>query len=281
MVSTALREEAVEVVQDADVAVVTVGETYELSGEASSRSDIDLPGEQRELLEALQTTGTPVVAVLMNGRPLAIPWLSENVPAILETWFLGTEAGDAIADVLFGNHNPSGRLPMSFPQTVGQVPIHYNHLPTGRPQHRAETGWGTSYLDVPNDPLYAFGHGLSYTSFEYADLELSASTIGMDEPLTVSVTIENTGEVAGSEVVQVYTRDLVGSCSRPVKELKRFRKLELKPGDHCEVTFEIESSDLAFWTANDEFAAEPGEFEVMVGHAADDIRLADTFELRE
>ncbi|MCO8256615.1 beta-glucosidase BglX [Haladaptatus sp. AB618] len=280
MVSATLREEAIETVEETDVAVVAVGESYELSGEASSRSDIDLPGEQQELLEALQATGTPVVAVLMNGRPLALPWLSENVPAILETWFLGTEAGDAIADVLFGNHQPSGRLPMSFPQTVGQVPIHYNHLPTGRPQHRAEAGWGTSYLDIPNDPLYAFGHGLSYTTFEYADLELGALTIKMNEPLSIGLTVENIGDVVGTEVVQVYIHDLVGSRARPVKELKRFRKLELEPGERREVTFEIESDDLAFWTADEVFAAEPGEFDVMIGHASDDIRLTDSFELR-
>jgi beta-glucosidase len=275
-----LREEAVDVVRDADVAVAVVGETWELSGEASSRTDIDLPGDQRDLLEALQTTDTPVVAVLMNGRPLAIPWLDEHVPAILETWFAGTEAGNAIADVLFGDHNPSGRLPMSFPRSVGQVPLRYNHLPTGRPQTHAEPGWGTSYLDVPNDPLYAFGHGCSYTSFEYTNLELDTPTVEMGESLTLRLTVENVGDVAGTEVVQLYTSDLVGSRSRPVKELTEFRRVELDPGERREVIFEIESDDLAFWTAEREYAPEPGEFDVLIGHAADDIRLTGSFELR-
>ncbi len=274
-----LREQAVEVTADADVAVVAVGETWELSGECSSRANIDLPGEQRELLEALRETDTPVVAVLTNGRPLAIPWLDENVPAILETWFLGTEAGHAIADVLFGEHNPSGKLPMSFPQTVGQVPINYNHLPTGRPAEKAEPGWGTSYIDVPNDPLYTFGHGLSYTTFEYSDLDLSAAAFEMDEQIQVSVTVENVGDTAGAEVVQLYTRDLVGSRTRPVKELTGFRRVELEPNERREVTFEIASDDLAFWTADEEVAAEPGEFEVMVGRSADDIRSSASFEL--
>ena len=280
-VPDALRDEAVDAVSEADVAVVVVGETWELSGECSSRSEIDLPGEQRSLLRSLVDTGTPVVAVLMNGRPLSIPWTDEHVPAILETWFLGTEAGNAVADVLFGEHNPSGRLPMSFPRTVGQAPIYYNHLPTGRPAEFAEEGWSTSYLDVPNDPLYSFGHGLSYTSFAYSDLELSAETIGMDETLSASVTVENVGDVAGSEVVQLYTHDLVGSRSRPVKELTRFEKISLEPRKSRKITFELGSDDLAFWTADEEMAAEPGAFEVQVGRAADDIRLTDRFELTD
>ena len=207
--------------------------------------------------------------------------MDDHLPAIVETWFLGTQAGHAIADVLFGRHNPSGKLPMSFPRTVGQVPLYYNHLPTGRPAEHAESGWATSYLDVPNDPLYSFGHGLSYTTFEYSELELSATTLGMDEQLQVSVTVENTGEVAGEEVVQLYKRDLVGSRSRPVKELKRFEKIDIQPDERRNVTFTIESEDLAFWTADNEFTAEPGEFSVMVGRSAADVRSTGTFELRE
>ncbi|WP_245838558.1 glycoside hydrolase family 3 N-terminal domain-containing protein [Natronoarchaeum philippinense] len=279
--SEQLRQDAVDAVADADVAVVAVGETWELSGECSSRTDIGLPGEQRKLLEALVETDTPVTAVLMNGRPLAVPWLAENVPAILETWFLGSQAGNAIADVLFGEYNPSGKLPITFPRSLGQVPIHYNHPPTGRPKEQAEPGWGTSYLDEANDPLYAFGHGLSYTSFAYTDLELSADAVDMDERLQVQVTVENGGSVAGEEVVQLYVHDLVGSRTRPVKELKGFEKIELEPGERRTVEFELESDDLAFWTLDEEFAAEPGEFRVMAGSASDDIRCADSFELVE
>ncbi|WP_225336464.1 beta-glucosidase BglX [Halomicrobium urmianum] len=273
------RTEAVEAVDDADVAVAVVGEHWQLSGECASRSEIGLPGDQRALLEALVATDTTVVAVLMNGRPLAIPWTAEHVPAILETWFLGTEAGTAVADVLLGESDPSGRLPMSFPRTVGQVPVHYDHLPTGRPAETAEDGWSTSYVDVPNDPLYAFGHGRSYASFEYADLELDADAIEPDETLTVSVTVENTSDVAGTEVVQLYTHDVVGSRSRPAKELTRFEKVDLEPGASRTVTFEIETDALAFWTADGEMAAEPGEFEVFVGRSAENVRLTDAFEL--
>lgn len=279
-VTDSLLEEAVETTADADIVVVTVGETWELSGECSSRAHIDLPGDQRELLKALQETDTPVIAVLMNGRPLSIPWMDEHIPTILETWFLGTQAGDAIADVLFGEYNPSGSLPMSFPQTVGQIPINYNQLPTGRPAGLAEPGWSTSYIDVPNEPLYTFGHGLSYTSFDYADFTLDKAVMGMDELLRVHVTVKNTGEMVGEEVVQLYVRDLVGSRSRPVKELIRFQKIEIEQHERREVTFDIASEDLAFWTADEEFAAETGTFELMVGRSAEDIRSTATFELQ-
>lgn len=272
-------DEAVEAVSDADVAVVAVGERWQQSGEAASRTDITLPGDQRELLEDLVDTGTPVVAVLLNGRPLAIPWVAENVPAVLETWFLGTQAGHAIADVLFGDHNPSGSLPMSFPRSVGQVPIHYDSLPTGRPEDSAEPGWGTSYIDSPNDPLYDFGHGLSYTSFEYGSLSLSSESVGIDEVVDVTVEVENTGNVSGDEVVKLFTHDRVGSRSRPVKELTGFRRVSLEAGEAATLTFSIDREDLAFWTADEEMAAEPGAFDVMVGRAADDIRCRSEFEL--
>ncbi|UTF52230.1 beta-glucosidase BglX [Natronosalvus rutilus] len=276
-----LRREAVDTAARADASIVVVGEQWQQSGECSSRTRIDLPGQQQELLEAVLDTGTPVVAVLMNGRPLAIPWVAENVPAILETWFLGTQAGNAVADVLFGAYTPSGKLPISFPRHVGQVPIHYDHFPTGRPKEHAEPGWSSSYIDEQNEPLYSFGHGLSYTTFEYSDLELSDSAIGMDERLTVTATIKNTGDVAGEEIVQLYVHDEVGSRTRPVKELKGFHRVELAPGETRPVQFTLDQDDLAFWTLDEEMAAEPGTFDVMIGRSADDVRLADSFELRE
>lgn len=276
-----LRSEAVDIAAESDVVIAAVGETWDQSGECASRTRIDLPGEQRALLEVLLETDTPVVTVLMNGRPLAIPWVDENAPAIVESWFLGTQAGNALADVLFGAHTPSGKLPISFPRHVGQVPLHYNHHSTGRPAEHSEPGWSTSYIDEQNEPLYSFGHGLSYTTFEYSDLELSASTVGFDDTMEVSVTVENTGNVSGEEVVQLYVQDVVGSRTRPVKELKGFRKIDLAVGDSRRVRFELQSEDLAFWTAEEEFAAEPGTFEVMTGRAADDVRLTGSFELRD
>lgn len=285
-------ETAVETVASADVAVVAVGERYTQSGEAASRAHIDLPGDQRALLEALVETGTPVAAVLFNGRPLAIDWEAEHVPAILEAWFPGIEAGPAIADVLLGEYNPSGRLPVTFPITEGQIPIYYNRLKTGRPAEDADVDltvppenhgekYVSRYLDVPNEPLYAFGHGESYTDFAYTDVSLGATTITAEEPLSIDVAVENTGDRAGTEVVQVYVRDLVGSRARPVRELVRFENVTLDAGASATVSFELTTADLAFWTADGEYAAEPGEFEVQVGHAADEITAVETFELAE
>ena len=285
-------ETAVETVTAADVAVVAVGERYSQSGEAASRAHIDLPGDQRPLLEALVETETPVVAVLFNGRPLAIGWEAEHVPAILEAWFPGVEAGPAIADVLLGEYNPSGRLPMSFPITEGQIPVYYNRLKTGRPAEDTDVDlteppaspgekYLSRYLDVPNEPLYAFGHGESYTDFAYTDLSLDAATITAEEMLSVDVTVENTGDRAGTEVVQVYVRDVVGSRARPVRALVRFENVDLDAGESVTISFELTTVDLEFWTADEEYAAEPGEFEVQVGHAADDITVTETFELVE
>jgi len=285
-------ETAVETVASAAVAVVAFGERYTQSGEAASRAHIDLPGDQRALLEALVETGTPVAAVLFNGRPLAIDWEAEHVPAILEAWFPGVEAGPAIADVLLGEYNPSGRLPMTFPVTEGQIPIYYNRLKTGRPAEDADVDLTESptdhaekyvsrYLDVPNEPLYAFGHGESYTDFAYTDVSLGATTITAEETLSVDVAVENTGDRAGTEVVQVYVRDLVGSRARPVRELVRFENVALDAGESATVSFELTTADLAFWTADEEYAAEPGEFEVQVGHAADEIAVVERFELAE
>ncbi|WP_318571161.1 beta-glucosidase BglX [Salinigranum marinum] len=285
-------EAAVETVASAEVAVVAVGERYSQSGEAASRAHLDLPGDQRALLQALLETGTPVAAVLFSGRPLAIDWEAEHVPAILEAWFPGVEAGPAIADVLLGAYNPSGRLPMTFPITEGQIPIYYNRLKTGRPAEDADVDlteppadhaekYVSRYLDVPNEPLYAFGHGESYTDFAYTDVSLGATTITPEDSLSIDVAVENTGDRAGTEVVQVYVRDPVGSRARPVRELVRFENATLAAGESATVSFELTTADLAFWTANEEYAAEPGEFEVQVGHAADDIAVVETFELAE
>ncbi|KAB1185372.1 MULTISPECIES: beta-glucosidase BglX [Haloferax] len=285
-------EAAVESVRSADVAVVAVGERYSQSGEAASRAHIDLPGDQRALLEALVETETPVVTVLFNGRPLALNWEAEHVPAILEAWFPGIEAGPAIADVLLGEYNPSGRLPMTFPITEGQIPIYYNHLKTGRPAEDADVDlteppanhgekYVSRYIDIPNEPLYAFGHGESYTTFAYTDLSLDAATITAEETLSVDITVENTGDRAGTEVVQVYIRDVIGSRARPVRELVRFENVDLDAGKSTTVSFELTTADLEFWTADDAYAAEPGEFEVQIGHAADDVTAVETFELVE
>ncbi|MDS0300653.1 glycoside hydrolase family 3 C-terminal domain-containing protein [Halogeometricum sp. S1BR25-6] len=285
-------EAAVKAVAAADVAVVAVGERYDQSGEAASRAHLDLPGDQRALLEALVGTGTPVAAVLFNGRPLAIDWEAEHVPAILEAWFPGVEAGPAIVDVLLGEHDPSGRLPMSFPVTEGQIPVYYNRLRTGRPAEDADADltrppanpgekYTSRYLDVPNDPLYAFGHGESYTAFAYTGVTLGAAAITAGESLAVDVTVENVGDRAGTEVVQVYLRDVVGSRARPVRELVRFENVDLDAGESATVSFELTTADLEFWTADEAYAAEPGEFEVQVGHAADDVTAVETFELVE
>jgi len=259
--------EAVAAARKADVVVAAVGEAAEMSGEASSRSDISLPENQKELLEALLATGKPVVMVLFTGRPLAISWENANVPAILNVWFAGSEAGDAIADVLFGKVNPSGKLTMTFPQNVGQVPIFYNHKNTGRPL--AEGKWfskfRSNYLDVSNDPLYPFGYGLSYTSFDYKNLKLSSNELNSNGELKVSVEVTNSGNYDGAEVVQLYLRDLVGSVTRPVKELKSFQKVFLKKGETRTVEFTLTEKDLRFYNSDLKLVSEPGDFKVFVG----------------
>jgi beta-glucosidase len=275
-----LRNEAVRIAKGADVIVAAVGEAAEMSGEAASRTNIEMPETQRELLEALLKTGKPVVLVLFTGRPLAITWEAQNVPAILNVWFGGSEAGDAIADVLFGDVNPSGKLSMTFPQNVGQVPIYYSHKNTGRPL----TGpWFqkflTNYLDVSNEPLYPFGFGLSYTQFEYSDVTLSSNEMPANGELKVTVTLTNKGAREGKEVVQLYVRDVVGSVTRPVKELKGFQKVSLKAGESREVTFTLTPNDLAFYNAELKFTTEPGEFKVLVGGNSRDVKEA-TFTLK-
>jgi len=263
-------DRAVKAAQGADAAVVVLGEERLMSGEAASRATLDLPGVQQELLQEIHATGTPVVLVLMSGRPLAVNWADENIPAILKTWYLGTQGGNAIADILFGDDNPSGKLPVTFPRHAGQIPYHYNHKNTGRPI--SDGKYTSKYIDVPNSPLYPFGYGLSYTTFEYSNMEISSEEITADETLSVSVDVTNTGERIGEEVVQLYIRDLYASITRPVKELRDFHKLELEAGDIETVTFTLSRSDLAFYNADMEKVVEPGEFHVFVGTNSQDVQ---------
>lgn len=270
----ALIAEAIEVSKSADVIVAAVGEASEMNGECSSRVDIDIPDAQKLLLEALKETGKPIVIALFTGRPLTLTWENENFPAILNVWFGGSETADAVADVLFGDVIPSGKLVASFPQHVGQVPIYYSHKNTGRPLHEGKwfEKFRSNYLDVSNDPLYPFGYGLSYTQFEYGDIKLSKSTINQQGELTASITVKNTGKYDGAEVVQLYIRDLVGSTTRPVKELKGFDKVFLKAGKTKTVSFSITPEMLKFYNHALEFVAEPGEFDVMIGGNSRDVK---------
>lgn len=259
--------EALAIARKSDVVVAALGESAEMSGECSSRSDINLPKNQKELLEALLSTGKPLVMVLFSGRPLTISWEKATVPAILNVWFAGSEAGNAIADVLLGKVNPSGKLTETFPQNVGQVPVYYNHKNTGRPL--AEGTWfskfRSNYLDIPNEPLFPFGFGLSYTTFDYKNLKLSESTLTKDGKLTVSVELTNSGNYDGAEVVQLYVRDLVGTVTRPVKELKGFQKVFLKKGETRTVEFTLTEKDLRFYNSELQFVSEPGDFKAFVG----------------
>lgn len=274
-----LRKEAIKVAKKSDVIVAVLGEGAEMSGESSSRSNLDIPENQQLLLKELLKLGKPVVLVLYTGRPLTIKWESENVPAILNVWFGGTQGGNAVADVVFGEVNPSGKLPVTFPQNIGQIPLFYNHKNTGRP---IDKEWfqkfRSNYLDVPNEPLYPFGFGLSYTDFEYSNFQLSSKSIHENEKITVSVEVENKGKYDGKEVVQLYIRDLVGTITRPVLELKDFQKIEIKKGEKKTVYFEIDKDDLKFYNNELQFIAEPGTFEVFVGGSSDKTLHSD-FEL--
>jgi beta-glucosidase len=274
---------AVNIARESDVAIIAAGEAAGMSGEAASRSSLDLPGRQLELIQAVQRamqgTAKPVVVVLMNGRPLAINWVAENVPAILETWFAGTQGGNAIADVLFGDVNPGGKLPVTFPRNVGQVPIYYNHKNTGRPPDAANK-YTSKYLDAPWTPLYPFGYGLSYTKFRFSNLQLNSERIAPNGKLTVSVEVENTGMRAGDEVVQLYLRDLAGSVTRPIKELKGFQRLTLHSGEKRRVEFELTAEHLGFWNRENRFVVEPGKFKVMVGGNSIDL-IESGFEVVE
>ena len=269
-------DEAVNISKNADVIVAALGESAEMSGECSSRSNIEIPQSQKDLLMALLKTGKPVVVVLFTGRPLALKWENENVPAILNVWFGGSEAGSAIADVLFGDENPSGKLTATFPQNVGQVPLYYNHKNTGRPL--GEGKWfekfKSNFIDVSNDPVYPFGYGLSYSSFIYSDIKLSNTVLNASKNITATIQVTNTSKTDGKEVVQLYTRDLVGSITRPVKELKGFNKIELKAGETKTVTFTISVNDLKFYNSDLKFVAEPGDFKIFIGGNSRDVKEA-------
>lgn len=262
-----LLNEALAVARRSDVIVAALGEASEMSGESSCRTDISIPDVQQKLLKALVATGKPVVLVLFNGRPLTLNWEAENVPAILDVWFGGSETADAVADVLFGDVNPSGKLTMTFPKNVGQIPLYYAAKNTGRPllEGRWFEKFRSNYLDVDNDPLYPFGYGLSYTTFEYGPVSLSAAEVAEGGSVTAEVTVKNTGDVAGKEVVQMYIQDVVGSTTRPVRELKGFEKIYLEPGESRTVTFEITPELMSHYNSDLEFVAEPGEFIVSVG----------------
>ena len=269
----AMIQEALAVSADADVILAALGEGAESSGESASKSNIDIPEAQKRLLKALVATGKPVVLVLFNGRPLTLNWENENVPAILDVWFAGSEAGDAIADVLLGKVNPSGKLTMSFPQNVGQIPLYYNHKNTGRPlTGKWFSKFQSNYIDVSNEPLYPFGFGLSYTHFEYGEIQLSSKQLKGNQKLTVTIPVKNTGKYAGKEVVQLYIRDEVGSITRPVKELKGFEKIELAAGATKEVIFEITPELLKFYNSDLKFDWESGDFQIMVGPNSRDVK---------
>ena len=276
-----LLNEALIIANQSDVIVAALGESAEFSGECSSRTNLEIPKVQKELLQALLKTGKPVVLVLFNGRPLVLNQENETVPAILDVWFAGSEAGLAIADVLFGDENPSGKLTITFPRSLGQVPIYYNHKNTGRPLGNKDgvfEKFKSNYIDERNEPLFPFGYGLSYTTFEYSNLKISSAKISPSETLKVTVDIANTGNFDGKEVVQLYIRDLVGSVTRPVRELKGFQKITIKKGEKQTVTFKITAEDLKFYNADLQFVAEPGEFEIFVGSNSN-AELKTLFEL--
>ena len=272
--------EAVEKAKQADVVILSIGERHNMSGEAKSRSDIHLPGVQEDLVKAIMATGKPVVVLVNAGRPLVFNWTADNAPAILYTWWLGTEAGNAIADVLFGDYNPSGKLPMTFPREIGQIPIYYNHFSTGRPAANDEaTGYVSSYIDLKNSPKFPFGYGLSYTKFNYSDLKLSSVKIKNNESIKVSFQLSNVGKIKGEEVVQLYLQDKFGSVVRPVLELKDFQKIKLNAGESKTIEFIIDKEKLSFYNNKLEWVAESGDFELMIGTSSADVKLKSNFEL--
>ena len=274
----AMRAEALQVAMRADVIVFAGGESSEFSGECSSRAYLELPDAQLDLLKALKKTGKPIVMLNFAGRGTVMNWENENLPAILQVWFGGSEAADAICDVVFGDKSPSGKLTTSFPKAVGQLPLYYNHLNTGRPAETWFTKFRSNYLDVDNDPLYPFGYGLSYTTFTYGELALDATSMDQNGKITASVTVTNSGKYDATEVVQLYIRDMVGSISRPVKELKGFERISLKAGESRNVQFEITPELLKFYNAELKHVCEPGEFQVMVGGDSKNVQTA-TFTL--
>lgn len=269
-----LLDEALNVASQADVIVAAVGESSEMSGESSSRTNLEMPDAQRDLLTALKKTGKPIVLVYFAGRSTVMTWEQENFPAILNVWFGGSEAADAICDVVFGDVSPSGKLTTTFPKNVGQIPLYYNHLNTGRPLEGGKwfSKFRSNYLDIDNDPLYPFGYGLSYTTFRYGDLQLSNHSMNEKGKITASVTVTNTGNYDADEIVQMYIRDMVGSVARPVKELKGFERIHLKKGESRTVSFDITAEQLKFYNSALNWVCEPGEFEVMVGGNSRDVQ---------
>ena len=264
---------------EADLVVLVLGDRSGLvpsctSGELRDRADLGLPGVQEELVRSVVAVGKPAVAVLVNGRPLAIPWLHEHVPAILEAWLPGEEGGTAIAEALFCGVNPGGRLPITVPRSVGQVPLYYSQKPSGGRSH-----WYGDYVDLPSSPLYPFGHGLSYTSFDYSDLSISPEAVVSGEQVAISLTVTNSGEVAGDEVVQLYVCDEFASVPRPVKELKAYSRIRLQPGESRELTFRLLVDQLAFYDHDLNLVLEPGRILLMIGSSSEDIRLRDDFEI--
>lgn len=272
--STTYFSQAIKTARQSDIVLLAIGEGAWMTGEAASRTSLDLPGVQQRLVEELQKTGKPLVVILMNGRPLTINWIDKNIPVILETWFLGTQAGYAIADVLFGDYNPSGKLPVTFPRSVGQIPIFYSMKNTGRPMD-PDNKYTSKYLDESNDPLYPFGYGLGYSSFEYGDITLSLPEMTSQDELVVSCNVTNKGKYAGEEIVQLYIHDKVGSVTRPVKELKGFQKISIQPGESKTVEFRITNNDLSFYRKDMTFGSEPGSFEIFVGGNSRDVKKAD------
>jgi len=280
--STAGFAEAIEAAKKADYVILSVGEKKDMSGEAKSRSNIHLPGVQEDLIKAIFKTGKPVVVLINAGRPLIFNWTADNAPAILYTWWLGSEAGNAIADVVFGDYNPSGKTPVTFPRAEGQLPIYYNYNSTGRPasdNDEVVENYRSGYIDLQKSPKYPFGFGLSYTTFKYDDLKLSSKTMKVGGTIEISFTLTNTGQRAGEEVAQLYIRDLVGSVVRPVKELKDFQKVRLEPGESKVLHFTIDKQKLSFYNSKLEWVDEPGDFNLMIGTSSADILLNEKFEL--
>jgi len=274
-----MMDEAIAVAKQSDVIVAVVGEASEMSGESSSRSSLNIPKSQQKLLQELKMTGKPLVLVIMSGRPLDLNWEMENADAVLFVYHGGQEVGNAIADVLFGDVNPSGKLTNSFPRNVGQIPIYYNHLNTGRPQPTDKfEKFKSNYLDVENSPLLPFGYGLSYSSFSYSDIKLSAASLNTTGKIKATITVTNTGDYDGEEIIQLYTRDMVGSIARPVKELKGFQKIMFKKGESKEVSFTIGVEDLKFYNSDLKFVAEPGDFKLFIGGNSKDVKET-TFKL--
>ena len=272
--------EAVETARKADYVILTIGETRDMSGEAKSRSSIQLPGVQEDLVKEIVALGKPTVVMISAGRPLVFNWTADHAPAILYTWWLGTEAGNAMADVLFGDYNPSGKLPMSFPRTEGQIPIYYNHYNTGRPaKNDSDRHYRSAYTDLSLYPKYAFGHGLSYSTFEYSDIQLSAPAFNAGQSLTATVTLTNKSKTPGTETVQLYIRDITGSVVRPVKELKGFQQVMLQGGESKTIRFTLTADDLRFYNDQLQYIYEPGKFKVFIGSSSDQVKEAE-FELK-